>query len=347
MRQLTTSEAIREALIEEMERDSRVILLGEDIGVYGGAFGVTQGLLKRFGPNRVMDTPISELSLAAMAAGAATTGLRPVLEIMFMDFILLAMDPLVNWATKLRYVFGPHASCPLVIRTPAGGGRGYGPTHSQSFEALFLHIPGLRIAVPSVPADAKGLLQTAIRDDNPVLFVEHKLLYRLRGPVPRGLGSGTPFGRARIVLPGRDLTVLAWSWMTHEAERAARNLSREGISAEVIDLRTLCPLDMETLAASVRKTGRVVIAEEGCRTGGAAAEIATCVFESCHEYLDAPIIRIAAADTPVPASPTLERAMIPDHHRIAEAARNLMRAPSDTLPRGRLTEPMEKRQAVR
>ena len=283
---LSTTEALRTALSEELARDPAVFLLGEDIGAYGGAFGVTRGLLDRFGPERVIDTPISESSVVGAAIGAALAGSRPVVEIMFMDFltlcmdhITLAVDQLANQAAKLRYVLGPQARCPVVVRTPAGGGRCYGPTHSQSLEALFLHIPGLRIAVPATPADARGLLKTAI---------------------------------------------VAWSRMTVEAERAAAELAEEEVAAEVIDLRTLSPLDMDTVAESVRKTHRLLIVEEGTRTGGAGAEIAAQAAEAAFEYLDRPVRRVATPDVPVPASPVLERAALPNAGRIVEAALEMM-----------------------
>ncbi len=322
MKTLTTVEALRAALWHEMRRDRRVILLGEDIGVYGGAFGVTRGLLDEFGPERVINTPISEMSFTGAAIGAALAGLRPVVEIMFMDFITLAMDPLVNWAAKLRYVYD--RACPLVVRTPAGGGRGYGPTHSQCFESWFFHVPGLWIAVPSTPADAAGLLRTAIRTENPVLFVEHKRLYGRKGGVSDRLPP-VPFGSARIVRKGKDLTLAAWSWMVAEAEEAAQRLAEEGIEAEVLDLRTLVPLDLERLAESVRRTHRLMIVEEGVRSGGAAAEVAARVGESVFEYLDAPIQRVTTPEIPIPASPSLERAAIPNSERIVREAFRLMR----------------------
>ena len=321
---LSTTEALRTALSEELARDPAVFLLGEDIGAYGGAFGVTRGLLDRFGPERVIDTPISESSVVGAAIGAALAGSRPVVEIMFMDFITLAVDQLANQAAKLRYVLGPQARCPVVVRTPAGGGRCYGPTHSQSLEALFLHIPGLRIAVPATPADARGLLKTAIRGDGPVLFVEHKTLYGEKGPVPLEEDAALPFGVARVAREGADLTIVAWSRMTVEAERAAAELAEEEVAAEVIDLRTLSPLDMDTVAESVRKTHRLLIVEEGTRTGGAGAEIAAQAAEAAFEYLDRPVRRVATPDVPVPASPVLERAALPNAGRIVEAALEMM-----------------------
>jgi len=244
LRTITYTNALREALAEEMLRDDAVFLMGEDIGQYGGAFGVTRELLAKFGADRVIDTPICELSFVGAAVGASAVGSRPVVEIMFMDFITLAMDQIVNQAAKLRYVFGPQASCPLVVRTASGGGRCYGPTHSQSLETWFMNSPGIKIVAPSTPADAKGLLKTAIRDDNPVLFVEHKRLYGMRGEVSSSSSAVVPFGEARNVRQGDDLTIVGWSWPLILAERAAEELDREGIGVDLIDLRTLCPLDI-------------------------------------------------------------------------------------------------------
>lgn len=324
MKTLTYTEALREALAEELTRDPDVFVMGEDIGLYGGAFGVTRGLLAQFGPERIRDTPISEQGFVGAAVGAALAGSRPVVEIMFMDFITLAVDQLVNQAAKLRYVFGPQAKCPLVLRTVGGGGRCYGPTHSQSLEAWFTHAPGLKVVAPATAADAKGLLKAAIRDDNPVVFMEHKVLYGARGEVPDGPDVLTPLGRARVARTGSDVTIAAWSWMAAEAERAADQLAAEGINAEVIDLRTLVPLDAETLLESVRKTHRALVVQEACRTGGFGAEVACRLFEGAHDYLDAPIRRLTAPDIPLPASPPLEQAAIPDRHRIAQAARELV-----------------------
>ena len=324
MKTLTYTEALREALTEELARDPRVFLLGEDIGLYGGAFGVTRGLMHQFGAERVRDTPISEQGFVGAAVGAALAGSRPVVEIMFMDFITLAVDQLVNQAAKLRYVFGPQACCPLVLRTAGGGGRCYGPTHSQSLEAWFTHAPGLKVVAPATPADAKGLLKAAIRDDNPVVFMEHKLLYGTRGEVPDGADVTVPLGQARIARPGTDLTIIAWSWMASEAERAAEALAVQGISAEVVDLRTLVPLDIETVLTSVRKTHRVLIAHEACRTGGFGAEVGCRIFENAYDYLDAPLRRLAVPDVPLSASPVLEQAAMPDRHRIVQAAMELV-----------------------
>jgi pyruvate/2-oxoglutarate/acetoin dehydrogenase E1 component len=318
------SEALREALRTEMRRDPAVILLGEDIGRYGGAFGVTQGLVDEFGPERVMDTPISEPGFVGMAVGAALAGSRPVVEIMFMDFIALCMDPLVNQAAKIRYVFGPQARCPIVVRTVAGGGRSYGPTHSQSLEAWFLHTPGLKIVAPATPQDAGGLLRSAIRDENPVMFIEHKRLYRQRQKIGC-TDAPAPFGKARRVTEGDALTIVAYSWMVVEAEQAVAELQEEGIRADLLDLRTLNPLDMDSIVRSVRKTGRVLLVEEGCRTGGVSAEIGFRIFEQAHDYLSAPIRRVTTPDVPIPASRVLERAALPDREKIVRAARSLIR----------------------
>jgi pyruvate dehydrogenase E1 component beta subunit len=323
VRELSYSQALREALLEEMDRDERVFLIGEDVGVYGGAFKVTQGLLERYGPERVRDTPISENSIIGVATGAALLGMRPVAEIMFMDFIALAMDQIVNHAAKFFYMYGGQRPVPLVIRTPAGAGRGYGPTHSQSLEAWFLHTPGLKIACPATPADAKGLLKTAIRDDNPVLFMENKLLYGQKGRVPEG-DYTVPFGQARVVRPGSDVTVITYSRMVQEAEAAAQALHRQGVEVEVVDLRTLAPLDLETIGESVGRTGRVVLVEEGCRTGGVGAELAARIMEEAFYDLEAPIVRLAGADVPIPCSPVLEKAVLPDRKAIAQAIVELL-----------------------
>jgi pyruvate/2-oxoglutarate/acetoin dehydrogenase E1 component len=310
MRELTYWQAVQEALREEMVRDPRVFLMGEDIGVYGGAFGATRGLLAEFGAERVRCTPISEATIVGAGVGAAVTGMRPVVEIMFMDFVTLAMDQIANHAAKFRYMYGPQARVPLVIRTPAGGGRSYGATHSQSLEAWFLHVPGLKVIAPATPADAKGLLKSAIRDDNPVLCVEHKLLYATTGPVPDG-DVTEPLGQAAIRREGTDVTLVAYSYYVGVALQAAEALARDGIEAEVVDLRTLVPLDTEAVLDSVRKTGRLVCIEEGTRTGGVGAEIAARVAEEAYEYLDAPIRRVATPDIPIPFSPVLEDAALP------------------------------------
>jgi pyruvate dehydrogenase E1 component beta subunit len=322
MRSITYTQILRETLAAELRRDPSVFLMGEDIGVYGGSFGVTRGLIDEFGPERVRDTPISEQALAGIAIGAAVAGRRPVIEIMFMDFITLAVDQLVNMAAKIHPVYG--LSCPLVIRTPPGGGRGYGATHSQSLERLFTGIPGLKIAAPSNASDASALLQTAIRDDNPVLFLEHKLLYPQRFDVPDELPAPIPFGFADIAREGDDLTIVAWSHMAFLARRAAAQLAAEGIEAEVIDLRTLNPLDLDTLVESAKRTGRVMVLEEGPKTGGFAGEIAAQIMENAHDYLEKPVRRLAGADFPIPSAKNLEAVCLPSLDGILALAREMV-----------------------
>lgn len=322
-RQLYYSHAIREALEEELERDPTVILLGEDIAEYGGAFKVTAGIAERFGKQRVRNTPISENGFVGVGIGAAITGLRPVVEIMFMDFITLAMDQLVNHAAKFRYQFGPQCKVPLTVRCPAGAGRGYGPTHSQSLERYFVATPGLVVLAPSTAADAKGMLKSAIRCDDPVIFIESKLLYPTVGPVPDG-EHVTPIGQAEVRAEGDDVTIVAYSRMVVEAMNAAEALSAHGVSAEVIDLRTLAPLDIDGLVASVHKTGRAVIVEEGWLTGGIGAELVSRIVELCFDALLAAPRRVAATDVPVPASRVLEQAATPDYRDIAKTAAELV-----------------------
>lgn len=323
MRELTYWQALQAALREAMQRDPRVFLMGEDIGSYGGAFGVTRGMLDEFGPARVRCTPISEASVVGAATGAALTGMRPVVEIMFMDFLTLAMDQLANHAAKFRYMYGPQASVPLVVRTPAGGGRSYGATHSQSLEAWLLHVPGLKVIAPATPADAKGLLAAAIDDNNPVICVEHKLLYATTGPVDEH-AAAVPIGRALVRRSGADVTLVAYSYYVGVALQAADALAADGIDAEVIDLRSLVPMDTELVLASVRKTGRLVCIEEGTRTGGVGAEIAARVAEHAYEYLDAPIRRVAAADTPIPFSPALEPLALPTQDDIVRTVHEIL-----------------------
>ena len=322
MRELTFAEAVREALVEEMERDERVILMGEDIAVYGGAFKVTRDFVDQFGPERVINTPISEGGFTGVAIGASLLGLRPVVEIMFMDFIILAMDQLVNQAAKFHWVYGEQARVPLVVRTPGGGGRSYGPTHSQSLEAFFVRTPGIKVVAPSNPADAKGLLKTAIRDDNPVLFLESKVLYAQKGEVPDGEHL-VPFGQARVLRPGNDVTLVAYSRMANEALLAAQRLADDGVDAEVVDLRSLSPLDSETVLESVRHTGRAVLVEEGNRTCGICAEIGFQIAEKVYDYLEAPLRRVTTPDIPVPCGSELEAAALPNASKIAAAAKDL------------------------
>jgi 2-oxoisovalerate dehydrogenase E1 component len=316
--QLPMAMAIQQTLQEEMERDESVVILGEDVAV--GVFGVTAGLIAKFGENRVLDTPISENVIAGAAVGAAMTGLRPVAEIEFGDFLTCCMDPIINQMAKLRFMTGGQVKLPLVIRTNTGSGFSAGAQHSQSLEALLMHIPGLTIAVPSNPRDAKGLLRTAIRSDNPVLFFEHKGIYFNPGAVPRGEYT-IPFGTADIKRAGADVTVVAIAAMVNKVLTVAEGLEEAGISVEVIDPRTLVPLDTETIVESVKKTGRLVIAEEGCLTGGFGAEVAAIVAKEAFDYLDAPIERVAARDTPVPFAPQLEKTIIPGEDRIQAAIR--------------------------
>jgi pyruvate dehydrogenase E1 component beta subunit len=324
MRKITYREALREALREEMRRDPTVFLLGEDIGKYwGGAFKVTEGLAEEFGEERVRDTPISESAIIGVSVGAAITEMRPVAEIMFGDLTALAMDQIANQAAKIRYMFGGQAKCPLVIRTPFGAGVNIASHHSQSLEAWFMHVPGLYVAVPSTPYDAKGLLKSAIRGNNPVMFCEHKLLYPIEGEVPDGEYT-VPFGVADIKREGEDATIVATLYMVHKALEAAKALEREGISVEVVDPRTLTPLDKQTIINSVKKTGRIVIVSEDCKTAGVTAEIAAIIAEEAIEYLDAPIKRIAEPDTPIPFSPPLEQFVIPDEKAIIKAVKEVV-----------------------
>jgi pyruvate/2-oxoglutarate/acetoin dehydrogenase E1 component len=324
MREITYAEAIREALHQEMQRDPNVFLIGEDIGVYGGAFGVTQGLLDEFGPERVRDTPISEAVIAGAAAGAALTGMHPVAEIMFMDFTTLAMEQLVNQAAKTRYMFGGKAKVPMVLRTPAGSGTGAAAQHSQSLEAWFVHAPGLKVVMPSTPYDAKGLLIASIRDDNPVIFVEQKLLYRSKGPVPEEPYT-VPLSVAEVKRTGRHLTIVATGVMLTRSLQAAERLASEGIEVEIVDPRTLKPYDGETITQSVIKTGRVLIVHEACKTGGFGAEISAMISEGpAFAYLNAPVRRLAGLDIPIPYNRTLERNAVPQEETIAAAVRELM-----------------------
>jgi pyruvate dehydrogenase E1 component beta subunit len=324
VRKITYRESLREALREEMQRDPRVFLLGEDIGRYwGGAFKVTEGLAQEFGDERVRDTPISESAIVGTAVGAAITGMRPVAEIMFGDLAALAMDQICNQAAKIRYMFGGQVSCPLVVRTPFGAGVNIASHHSQSLESWFMHVPGLYVAAPSSPYDAKGLLKTAIRGSNPVFFCEHKLLYPIEGEVPEHEYL-LPFGKADLKKEGADVTLVAISYMVHKALNAAALLQKEGIDIEVVDPRTLTPLDKATITGSVKKTGRLVIVSEDCRTGGVSAEIAALVAEEALDYLDAPIKRVASPDTPIPFSPPLEQFIIPNEQSIIKAVKEVV-----------------------
>lgn len=324
-RLLTYAEALNEALFEEMRRDPSVFVIGEDVAIWGGGgiFGVTKGLVDEFGPERVRDTPISENAIAAVSVGAAATGSRPVAEIMYVDFIGLAMDPLVNQAAKMRYMFGGKIKLPLVVRAQQGGGRGNAAQHSQSLEAWFAHIPGLKVCVPSTPYDAKGLLKTAIRDDNPVIFLEHKLLYFIKGPVPEG-DYTIPLGVADVKREGSDVTVVGLQVLVNYALEAATELEAEGISVEVIDPRTVSPLDIDTIVASVQKTGRLVIAHQASEQAGIGAEIAARVQAEAFDYLDAPIQRAAGKNVPLPYNEQLERAALPGKEEVIAAIRAIL-----------------------
>lgn len=320
---ITFTQAIHDTLVAEMQRDPSIFLMGEDIGAYGGAFGVTHGLLEVFGPTRVRDTPISEQALTGIAIGAAVAGQRPVIEFMFMDFITLAVDQLTNMAAKLKPIYG--LDCPLVIRAPNGGGRGYGATHSQSLERLFMGIPGILIAAPSNAQDASGLLQTALRLKSPVLFLEHKMLYPLRFDDFNVLPPPIPFGVANTVRTGTDVTIITWSYMTQVATQAADQIKTFGISADVIDLLTVNPLDIGMIVESVKQTGRVLIVEEGPKTGGFGAEIAAQIMEQAHDYLEKPILRLASPDLPMPSAKNLEAACIPSVDAIKQAVQHLVK----------------------
>jgi pyruvate dehydrogenase E1 component subunit beta len=321
-------EALNTALREEMRRDDAVMLMGEDIGVFNGAFKVTAGLLDEFGERRVRDTPISENTIVGMGVGAAMTGLRPVVELMTINFSLLAFDQIVNHAAHIRYMFGGQAKVPLVIRMPQGAGHQLGPTHSHCLEAMFLQVPGLLVAVPSTAADAKGLLKAAIRDDNPVIFIEHEYLYGQRGEVPDGEDHVADFGRAAIRREGGDATVVGISRMAVTAEKAAEVLAAEhDVEAEVIDPRTLRPLDLDTILASVRKTNRCVIVEEGWPHGGVGANIAALVQEQAFDDLDAPVARVTGADLPMPYSKPLEQIAFPHEPQVVEAVLATFRDP--------------------
>lgn len=325
VRELSYAEAIREAMDIALSTDDRVILMGEDIGVYGGAFQVTGDLVDKYGTDRVMDTPISELGGAGVAVGAALTGLRPIFEFQFSDFATLAMEQIVNQAAKIRFMLGGAVSVPLVMRFPAGSGTGAAAQHSQSIEAWLGHVPGLKVIQPSTPEDAKGMLLAALEDPDPVMIFEHKILYKMKGPVPEGYYT-TPIGKAAVRREGRDLSIVATSLMVHKALAAAEELAKDGIDAEVIDLRTVRPMDRETVLASVRKTGRLICVYEGVKTLGVGAEISAMVAESdAFDYLDAPIIRLGGAESPIPYNPELEKSAVPQMPDILEAATALVK----------------------
>jgi len=322
IRVLTIREAIREALAEEMTREPTMFLIGEDIGQPGGCYKVTEGLQRRFGADRVMDTPISEEGFVGIGVGAALTGMRPVVEIMFGDFLTLAMDQIVNQAAKFCYMTGGQAKVPLVLRTTMGAGCAAAAQHSQSLQVWMAHIPGLKVVMPSTPYDAKGLMKTAIRDDNPVIVFEHKMMYGLKGPVPVDEYT-VPFGVADVKVEGSDVTVVATSSMVHVAIQAAQMLAEEDISVEVVDPRTLKPLDTETIVRSVKKTSRAVVIDEGYLSYGVTAEIAAIIADEAFYYLDAPVKRIGAADVPIPFAPVLEAATIPTAQVVVDTVKAL------------------------
>ena len=323
MPEMTYVEAIRQGLIEEMERDESVFVMGEDVGVYGGAFKVTKGFIERFGERRVIDTPLSESAIAGAGTGAAINGLRPVLEMQFADFMACAFDQITNFAAKCRYRWG--AAVPLVIRAPTGGGFSGGPFHSQNPEMPYVHTPGLKVVEPSTAYDAKGLIKASIRDNDPVIFLEHKHLYRrVKENVPED-DYTTPLGKAAVRRHGRDLSVISYGAMVHVALEAAETLAAEDIDLEIVDLRTLMPLDREAVLATARKTAKVILLHEDTLTGGIGGELAAIISEHAFEYLDGPLIRIAAPDTPVPYSPPLEKAFLPNAETVVEKARELHR----------------------
>ncbi|MBZ5562632.1 MAG: alpha-ketoacid dehydrogenase subunit beta [Acidobacteriia bacterium] len=333
MAEKTYREAIIEAMAEEMRRDERVVLIGEDVGRFGGAMGASKGLFQEFGSDRVIDTPISEAAIIGSGLGMALTGQRPIAELMFIDFSGVCMDQILNQVAKVRYMLGGQVKVPLVIRTQAGAGKGYAAQHSQSLEAWFTHVPGLKVVMPATPRDAKGLLKSAIRDDNPVMFIEHKLLYNTKGEVPEDPDFLIPLGVAEVKREGSDLTIVSHSRQVLNCLEAAGELSRQGIEAEVIDLRTLRPMDFEAVKASVEKTGRLVSVEEGYPQCGIGAEVVARVAEHCMDSLDMPPIRIASKDSPIPFARILEQETLPSPRRIVErilAARKWTRHSQDS-----------------
>ncbi|RFB35583.1 alpha-ketoacid dehydrogenase subunit beta [Brevibacillus sp. VP] len=322
MREITYLEAVREAMSQEMRVNPDVFLMGEDIGIYGGAFGVSRGMIEEFGPERIRNTPISEAAIAGAAVGAAMTGMRPIMELQFSDFVTIAMDQLVNQAAKNRYMFGGKGKVPMVVRTPSGSGTGAAAQHTQSLEAWMAHIPGLKVVQPSTAYDVKGLLKAAIDDNNPVIFYEHKLLYKISGDVPEESYS-IPLGVADVKREGTDVTIVATAIMVHKALEAAAELEKEGISVEVIDPRTLVPLDTDTIIRSVKKTGKLIVVHEAVKFGGFGGEIASMIAESeAFDYLDAPIRRLGGKWIPMPYNPILEKAAIPQVPDIIQAVKD-------------------------
>jgi len=323
MAEMTYREAIKQALREELRNDERVFMMGEDIAEFGGTFKVSLGLLEEFGPRRIRNTPLSETAILGAAVGAAATGLRPIAEIMYSDFFTVTLDQVVNQAAKMRFMFGGKISMPLTIRTAMGGRRSAAAQHSQCLEAWFMHIPGLKLALPSNAYDAKGLLKSAVRDPNPTIIFENKMLYNVKGEVPEE-PYFVPWGQANIVREGTDVTVVALSDMVDFSLKAADRLAHEGISVEVIDPRTLAPLDIDTIVASVQKTGRLVVAHEACVTGGIGGEIGSQVAYRAFDYLAAPVERVGAKDSPIPFAPILEREILPDDQDVVEAVYRAM-----------------------
>lgn len=324
MRELSYADALREALREEMLRDPRVVLMGEEIGIFEGVYKVTRGLLKEFGPERVRDTPISEAAIAGAAIGAALAGLKPVAEIMYMDFIPICLDQIATQAAKMHFMSGGKIRVPMVLRTQYSLGRVHGAQHSQFFPSWFFQVPGLKVVLPSTPYDAKGLLKASIRDENPIVFIESGVLYRTaKGPVPEDEYL-LPLGRGDVKRKGDDLTIVAVSRVVNEALTAAARLEEQGIKAEVIDPRTIQPLDLETIVESVKRTGRLIIASDDVKCGGIGSEIAAAIVEEAFDSLDAPILRVASANTPIPFSPPLEQAYMPNADKIVEAAKKLV-----------------------
>lgn len=323
MKKITVREAISQALWEEMERDPSVFILGEEVGVWGGTYAVTKGFYDHFGPQRVMDTPISEAAIVGAAIGAALTGLRPVAELMTINFAFAAMDHIVNEAAKLRYMFGGQFTLPLVIRTVSGGGRQLGATHSQTPDAIFAHFPGLKVVAPGTAADAKGLLKAAIRSNDPILFIEHATLYQSRGEVPEE-DYTIPIGKSVIQRPGREVTIVTYSKMLEISLKAADQLAQEGIEAEIIDLRSLRPLDMEPVLESFKKTNRAVIVEEGWRSFGVGSEVAARIYEEAFDYVDAPIQRVAQKEVPLPYNRNLEQMALPQVEDVIRAVKEVL-----------------------
>ncbi len=320
---LTMREAISQALWEEMERDPNVFIMGEEVGLWGGTYAVTRGFYDHFGPDRVRDTPISEAAIVGSAIGAALTGLRPVAEIMTINFAFSAMDAIVNQAPKLHYMFGGQMTLPLVIRTVSGGGRQLGATHSQTPDVIFAHFPGLKVVAPGTPADAKGLLRSSIRSQDPILFIEHATLYQLRGEVPDGEYL-VPIGQSAIQRPGKDVTIITYSKMLDVSMKAAEELAKDGVEAEIVDLRTLRPLDMGPVIESFKKTNRAVVVEEGWKSYGVGAEVAARIYEQAFDYVDAPIKRVAQAEVPLPYNRNLEQLALPQVANVVAAVREVL-----------------------